>query len=150
MADETEKEKFDVELAKKIIRVVVGEIIDDDKIDKAISYFRTRYNDIDDADGILFYLQYSEQTDRDTIGISDEEKPKIATIINDYRGEEEEDDKHTIINRIIKEHKAVIGGTRKSAVKRRKSTRRSTKQRKSTRRSTKHRKSSRRRRTNKK
>jgi hypothetical protein len=149
MADETEKKPFDVELAKKIIRVVVGEIIDDDKIAKAISYFRTIYEeDIDDADGILYYLQYSKKEDRETIGISDEEKPKIGTIINDYRTtfNDKPPNKHTIIKRIIEEHKPVTGGTRKSAVKRRKSSRRSSKHRKSSRRQL----PLRRRRTNKK
>ena len=152
---ETSKEEFDDELAKKTVRVVVGGI-DDDKITKAIEHFRGKYNDIDDAAGILYYLKTSGKTDRADIGITDEEHKLIFDLISAYETAET-DGKRDIIKRIVEEHKKVKnsqvvqaavagGGSRKSAVKRRKSSRRSSKHRKSSRRQL----PLRRRRTNKK
>ena len=145
--------EFDLERAKKTIKRVLGDVIDDNKISIAIDHFMKNHDDIKTADDVLYYFQYSTRDERKFIGIDETEKEKIISRIKTYIISEERkaDTKADDAYEESQNASSVDGGARirrarKSAVKRRKSSRRSSKQRKSSRRQL----PLRRRRTNKK
>ena len=145
--------KFDLERAKKTINSVIGDVIDADKISKAIDHFMKEHDDIKTADDVLYYFKWQPAELSKVIGISDTEKNQIITNIEKYEFSEQriEDGKADDEYEERLKNAAASGGsrkrhTRKYAIKHRKSARRGTKQRKSSRRQL----PLRRRRTNKK
>ena len=166
MADETEIQpmakpeikkpfEFEYERAKETIKRVLGEYLNDDEITKVMRHFMTKYDDIKNAQDILYYLT-NELSDLPGLGI-DIDITKREDIHNayskykntpEYTADWEKDLEYEKKFGILPSGAggARIRRTRKSAVKRRKSSRRSTKQRKSSRRQL----PLRRRRTNKK
>lgn len=144
VADETEIKKpfeFDYERAKETIKRVLGKYLNDDEITKVMSHFRTKHEDIKNADEILYYLE-NTFLDLPGLGIDITKREDIKNAITNYRRtpEYEADWKKDL--EYEKQFGILphgVGGARirrarKSAVKRRKSSRRSTKQRKSSRR----------------
>jgi hypothetical protein len=155
MADETEKEEFvfDYERAKETIKRVLGEILTEEEITKVMSHFMAKHKDIINAQDILFYLT-NTLLDLPTIGIDIAKREKIYNAYLTYKNTPEytadwEKDLEYEKQFGILPHGvggARIRRTRKSSVKRRKSSRLSSKHRKSSRRQL----PLRRRRTNKK
>ena len=145
--------EFDYERAKKTIKRVLGEYLNDDEITKVMSHFMTKYDDIKNAQDILYYLT-NELIDLPTIGIDNTKREDIHNAYSKYKNTPEytaDWEKDLEYEKKFGILPYGVGGarirrTRKSAVKRRKSSRRSTKQRKSSRRQL----PLRRRRTNKK
>ena len=121
MVESVKEEEFDVEAAKKTIKSVLGDDVDEvdeDKITKLIDHFR-KLSGAENGDDVLHFLQYAENPTYELIGITDDDRiQRIAIKINKYEA-----------NRggSRKRH------TRKYASKHRKSARRGTKQRKSSR-----------------
>jgi hypothetical protein len=132
VVEPVKEEEFDVEAAKKTIKSVLGDDVDENIISKAIDHFR-ELSGAENGDDVLHFLQYAGKQTYDLIGIKDDDRiQRIATKINRYEA--------TRRGGSRKRH------TRKYASKHRKSARRGTKQRKSSRRQLR----IRRRRTNKK
>lgn len=129
VVESVKEEEFDVERAKKTIKSVLGDDVDEDKITKLIDHFR-EVSGAEDGDDVLHFLQYAGEQTYKLIGITDDDRiQRIASNINKYEANASN------INGYEADGK---GGsrkrhTRKYASKHRKSARRGTKQRKSSR-----------------
>jgi len=119
VVESVKEEEFDVEAAKKTIKSVLGDDVDEDKITKLIDHFR-ELSGAENGDDVLHFLQYAGKQTYELIGIKDDDSiQRIATKINRYEADGKGGSR--------KRH------TRKYASKHRKSARRDTKQRKSSR-----------------
>ena len=131
--------KFDLERAKKTINSVIGDVIDEDKISKAIDYFMKNHDDIKTADDILYYFKWEGKDFCAANGIDDATKEQIITNISNYEFSPQRIEDGKVDDEYAKSLKSAADGgsrkrhTRKYASKHRKSARRGTKQRKSSR-----------------
>ena len=85
VVETVKEEEFDVELAKKTIKSVLGDDVDENIISKAIDHFR-KLSGAENGDDVLHFLQYAGNQTYELIGIKDDDDriQRIATKINIY------------------------------------------------------------------